>query len=383
MKIALVIDDTLDSTDGVQQIILEIGRYLTRVGHEVHYLTSTTKRTDVPRIHSLARNLRFRFNGNRVGIPLPAKRADLRDLLHGENFDLVHIAIPYSPLLAGRIVSLLPAGVPLVATFMILPLSLLSRFGGKLLGLWQRRQVRRFDRFMSLSAPASDFSRFMYGRPAIPTGSPVDIEKYATARERAREAAAAGDGPVRILFLGRLVERKGAGALLEATARLRALTDTPFTVEIAGRGPLLEEYEQRVRESGLADVVSFTGFVEEEHKADLLASADIIALPALGGESFGISVVEALAAGRGAVLAGDNDGYSSTAGPLQQCLIDPRDIDGFARRLAELINDPDQRNEMSAAQARRAAEFAPEVVGAKIERIYADAIAHRRTANSK
>src|SRR5690625_7860941 len=88
MKIALVIDDTLDSTDGVQQIILEIGRYLTRVGHEVHYLTSTTKRTDVPRIHSLARNLRFRFNGNRVGIPLPAKRADLRDLLHVENFDL-------------------------------------------------------------------------------------------------------------------------------------------------------------------------------------------------------------------------------------------------------------------------------------------------------
>src|SRR5690625_5790383 len=49
MKIALVIDDTLDSTDGVQQIVLEIGRYLTRVGHEVHYLTSTTERTDVPR----------------------------------------------------------------------------------------------------------------------------------------------------------------------------------------------------------------------------------------------------------------------------------------------------------------------------------------------
>src|SRR5699024_11720786 len=101
------------------------------------------------------------------------------------------------------------------------------------------------------------------------------------------------------------------------------------TGESAGCGAWLEEYEQRVRWRGLADVASFTGFVEEEHKADLLASADIIALPALGGESFGISVVEALAAGRGAVLAGDNDGYSSTAGPLQQCLIDPRDIDGF------------------------------------------------------
>lgn len=381
MKIALVIDDTLDSTDGVQQIVLEIGRYLTRAGHEVHYLTSTTHRTDIPRIHSLARNWRFRFNGNRVGIPLPAKRAHLRELLHREEFDLVHVAIPYSPLLAGRVVSLLPGSTPLVATFMILPLSLSSRVGGRLLGLWQRRQVRRFDRFMALSSPASDFSRSMYGRPAIPTGSPVDIEKFATARERARRAAATADAPVRILFLGRLVERKGAGALLEAVSQLPSLTSTPFTVEIAGRGPLLAEYERRVRENGLSDVVSFTGFAEEENKPDLLANADIIALPALGGESFGISVVEALAAGRGAVLAGDNDGYASTIGPVHQCLINPRDVDGFARRLAELIDDPDQRDAMSAAQAARASEFAPEVVGAKIERIYAEAVANRRTAN--
>lgn len=375
MKIALVIDDSLDSTDGVQQIVLEIGRYLTGQGHEVHYLTSTTARSDVPRIHSLGRNVRLPFNGNRVGVPLPASRRRIRDLVAREGFDLVHVAIPYSPMLAGRVIAALPPSTPLVATFMILPLSPLAKWGGKLLGLWQRAQIRRFDRLMALSAPASDFSAFMYGRPALPTGSPVDIERFATAREHALQVPR--QGPVRILFLGRLVERKGAGALLAAVAALSEFTSTPFEVEIAGRGPLLGTYEDLVREHGLQGEVSFTGFVDEEDKADLLARADIIALPALGGESFGISVVEALAAGTGAVLVGNNDGYASTAGPLHECLIDPRDTDAFARRLAELIDDPELRAAMSARQYARARDFAPETVGATIEGVYAEAVSHR------
>src|SRR5699024_396755 len=127
------------------------------------------------------------------------------------------------------------------------------------------------------------------------------------------------------LFLGRLVERKGAGALLEAVARLAGLTSRHFRVEIAGRGPLREEYKKFVHDRGLGELVHFSGFIEEKDKADLLARADIIALPALGGESFGVSVVEALAAGTGAVLAGDNPGYASTVGPLTECLVDPRD----------------------------------------------------------
>lgn len=404
MKIALVIDDTLDSTDGVQQVILEIGRELTVRGYEVHYLTSTTTRGDLGRVHSLARNLRFRFNGNRVGIPLPASRARLRELLAAERYDLVHVAIPYSPLLAGRIISLLPDSTTLVGTFMILPLGPISTWGGKLLGWWQRPQVPRFDHFMAVSEPASEFSRFMYGRPGIPTANPVRIAPFAGARARAlagraahtsrdntsrdntslespvpsADTSAAGPPPVRILFLGRLVERKGAGALLRAATHLREFTRAPFTIEIAGRGPLADEYAAFVGDHGLSDVVRMTGFIEEEAKADLLAGADIIALPALGGESFGISVVEAFAAGTGAVLAGDNLGYASTAGPLKDCLIDPRDPRAFARRLGELIDDPGARAEMSAAQSARAEEFDTPAVVSRIERVYASAASRRQ-----
>lgn len=379
MKIALVLDDTLDTPDGVQQVIIQIGRELTARGHEVHYLTSTTTRTDLPNVHSLAGNLRLRFNGNRIGIPLPARRRRIRRLLEEQSFDVVHVSAPYSPLLAGRIIAELPARTPLVATFMILPLGRVSKWGGKLLGLLQRRQARRFAAVMAVSEPAAQFCEFMYARPAAVTGNPVDVAPFFAARDRRGPRS----GPVRILFLGRLVERKGAGALLRATRILTDLTDTPFTVQIAGRGPLLETYRRYTADHGLSGLVTFSGFVEEQDKPDLLAGADIIALPATGGESFGISVVEALAAGTGAVLAGDNPGYASTLGPLTDCLIDPTDEMAFARRLRELVESPHLRELMSERQAARARRFDTPIVVDRIEEVYAETARLSTTRSSR
>lgn len=97
LTIGLVIDDSLDRPDGVQQHVLTLGRWLTGKGHTVHYLTSTTQRTDIPRIHSLAKNLPITFNGNRLGIPLPADRSAIRQLFTDVHFDVLHINMPYSP----------------------------------------------------------------------------------------------------------------------------------------------------------------------------------------------------------------------------------------------------------------------------------------------
>lgn len=381
MKIAIVLDDTLDSTDGVQQVLLEISRELVRRGNEVHFLTSTTERTDVPHVHSLAKNLRFRFNGNRVGIPLPGSKRAIRKVLAEEQYDVIHVSIPHSPLLAGRVVSSTPAHTPVVGTFMILPLGFLSKWGGKLLGVFQRLGMRRFHELMAVSAPAAEFSRFMYGRPGVVTGNPVNVAPFVDARESAL-ASPCKNQPVKVLFLGRLVERKGAGELLRALPLVRKLTQTEFSVEIAGRGPLLKEYQQFVRSENLEDVVSFSGFIPEEKKADLLAQADIIALPAYGGESFGISVVEALAASTGALIAGDNPGYASTLGELRECLIDPKDTQAFAHRLKKLIDSPNYRKELSRRQVEQARLFDTPRVVDKVEQVYTDALAAAKTTKS-
>jgi len=73
-KIAFVFDDSLDQPNGVQQYVLTVGRYLAEQGHSVHYIVGETKRTDLPNLHSMGRNIKVRFNQNRMSIPLPVSR---------------------------------------------------------------------------------------------------------------------------------------------------------------------------------------------------------------------------------------------------------------------------------------------------------------------
>lgn len=79
MKIGFVLDDGLDSPDGVQQYILTLGTWLEKQGHEVHFLVGQTERTDISNVHVLARNIGVRFNHNRLTIPLPANHGRIKN----------------------------------------------------------------------------------------------------------------------------------------------------------------------------------------------------------------------------------------------------------------------------------------------------------------
>ena len=370
LTVGLVIDDSLDRPDGVQQHVLTLGEWLSAQGHTVHYLTSTTVRTDRPRMHSLAKNLRLRFNGNRLGVPLPAPAAGITTLLDDVDFDVLHVNMPYSPLLAGRVVSRARAGTTVVGTFHILPWTWLTRWGARGLGLVQRRQLRRFSRVIAVSTPAAAFAAEALRVEPVVIGNPVDVTRFTRARdaELARWEPSDAD-PVRVVFLGRLVERKGAGELLRAVARARSLTQVPVEVVVGGTGPLREELETYVASAGL-EGVSFIGFVDEDDKAALLAGADVVALPSTGGESFGISVVEALAASRGVVLAGDNPGYRTVMEGLEDQLVDATDTETFAALLARYVDDAAVRTAESARQVEHAGRFDVDVIGAQVVEVY-------------
>lgn len=374
LRVGLVIDDSLDRPDGVQQHVLTLGAWLSGQGHEVHYLSSTTVRTDLANMHSLARNLRLKFNGNRLGIPLPAPARGITALLGSVDFDVLHINMPYSPLLAGRVITRARPGTRVVGTFHILPWTRLTRWGTRLLGLVQRRQLRRFTTVIAVSAPAAVFAAEALHVSPVVIGNPVDVARFAQAREaelaRVAEPAGTDQHPVRIVFLGRLVERKGAGELLRAVAALRALTPAPVQVVLGGTGPLRDELEAYVAAQGLGDCVEFIGYVAEEDKAALLAGADVVALPSTGGESFGISVVEALAASRGVVLAGDNPGYRTVMEGLEDQLVDATDTPAFAIALKRYVDDAAARTEASARQVIHAGRFDVNVIGAQVLEVY-------------
>jgi phosphatidyl-myo-inositol alpha-mannosyltransferase len=375
LKIGLVLDDSLDVPDGVQQYILTIGGWLTRQGHDVHYLVGQTTRQDIANLHSLGKNVKVRFNKNRMTMPLPTSRKKLAALLAAEQFDVLHVQMPYSPFLAGRLIAAAPATTAVVGTFHIAPHSRAVTVANHVLYALTRRTLKRFDAIMSVSPVAQQFAQQTFGIQSSVIPNTVDLEPFTDAQPLGQYKDIAT-----VMFLGRLVERKGCLHLLHAIAYLQKfqLTLLPFRVVICGKGPLEHQLKAFVRDNDLDDIVEFAGFIEEADKPAYLASADIAVYPSTGGESFGIVLLEAMAAGRGALLAGDNPGYRSVMQPFADSLVNPTHTADFAQKIADLLNNPQERQVLRKKQRIVVSQYDVPVVGARIIAQYRAALHKRR-----
>lgn len=375
MKIGLVFDDSLDKTDGVAQYVLITGQWLTAQGHDVYYLVGQTTRTDIPNLYSLSRNVKVRFNQNRMSMPLPAPKKAIRELLRREQFDVLHIQMPYSPAMAGRILSAVDDTTAVVGTFHVAPHSPLVHAGNWLLGHMVARQLKRFDAIMSVSAVARDFAKQTFRIPStvVPLGLPLDAFYTAKPFDEYKNVRT-------ILFMGRLVERKGCQYLLDAVARLKDARMLPDNVRvvICGAGPLQAQLQKFVRTHNLEDIVIFEGFISEADKPRYLASGDIVVYPSTGGESFGIVLLEAMAAARGAVLAGNNPGYAGVMGSHTSSLFDPLQPAPLAEKLHHLLVEPAARKEARKWQRDYVRAFDIETVGPQIFEVYTQALHKRR-----
>jgi len=359
MKIGLVLDDTLDVPDGVQQYVLTLGRWLSNQGHDVHYLVGQTSRTDLSNIHSLSRNVAVRFNGNRMRMPLPTNRRKLRQFLKEQHFDVLHIQMPYSPFMAARLIRVAPASVKIIGTFHIVAHGKIVAFANRLLGLWLRSSLNRFNTCLAVSPAAADFCRQMYGRECRVLPNVVDIARF--------QVASMPTAKPQIVFLGRLVPRKGCATLLKALSLLP--NDVPeHDVIIGGSGPLETELKQTVDQLKLSNV-RFIGFVDEVTKPALLANAAISVFPSQGGESFGIVLVEAMAAGHSVVLAGDNAGYRSVMTPYEQLLFDPFDAPALAQLIERQLRST-ERIKLAHKLGEHAAQFDVRLIGPRIVACY-------------
>jgi phosphatidylinositol alpha-mannosyltransferase len=374
LKIGLVLDDTLDKVDGVQQYVLGVGEWLRQQGHDVHYLVGETKRRDVANIHSLSRNLKVRFNGNRMTMPLPASRAKLRRLLEEQQFDVLHVQLPHSPFMAHRLVLEADGRTAVIGTFHIIGHDGLVTTATKALGTWTRQSLRRFDEILAVTDAAGSFARRTF---RVKTITIPNIFNYPVFHE-APPLAKYQDEVLTILFLGRLVPRKGCQLLLEAVARLSHDASLPnFRVVICGKGPLAAKLQRYAAQQQLESLVEFVGFVSETEKPRYYASADITVFPSSGGESFGIVLLEGLASGHAAVLAGDNPGYRSVMAPRPELLFNPHDADELADKLTAYLTDGRHRETARIWGERYAAEFDIAVVGPHIVEVYRQALRKR------
>lgn len=373
LVIGLVLDDSLDSTDGVQQYVVTLGRWLSSKGHDVHYITSETKRTDLPQLHVLSKRLKTRFNGNSGGSPLPARPKAVTKLLKDIDFDILHVQVPYSPFMAGQLISKASSNTAVIGTFHIFPESKIVTIATRGLGLWVHRQLRRFDSMLSVSTAAQTFSKLTYRIDSTVIPNMIDVSRFLVPAQNNTKT-------VEVVFLGRLVERKGALQLLQAAHYIKQqnLVQVQYHITIGGKGMLREKLEAYVTEHDLQDIVHFSGFIAEEDKANFLAKGDIAIFPSTGGESFGISLLEGLAATPGPVLAGNNAGYRTVMGPFTDQLFNPNNIPDFASLLAKYINSKQARASIHKKQLAYVTQFDTEVVSQKILATYRDALQRRK-----
>jgi len=295
--------------------------------------------------------------------------------------DVLHIQAPYSPFMSGRLMREASPHTAIVCTFHILPYGRAARYGSRLLGWWTRSTSRRFDACLAVSEPAATFAQDYYGLSCKVIPNAFDYRHFY--RKSISDSVAQNlRDPVRVVFLGRLVPRKGCKELLEAITYLidHHLYDRTFSVTIGGKGPYRSELERYVADHGETASVRFVGFLADKDKADFLSQADIAVFPSVGGESFGISLLEALAAARGVVLAGDNPGYRSVMRGFESQLFDPRNTQQFAQTLAHFMREHSTRRTIAAAQKAYVAQYDINRVGQEIEMVYKKAVEKRKTA---
>lgn len=370
LNVAFCYDDSLDGQDGVAQYVKTVGGWLSSQGHSVLYLVGETRlRTwrGAP-IYSLAKNRVVSFNGNQVGTPWPASKKNIKSVLAKHQIDVLHVQMPYSPFFAGRVINLVGPKTAVVGTFHILPANVLVRWGSRLLRLFYIRTLKRFSRIVSVSQPAARFANVAFGVKSDVCPNAVQLEKFKSSGGRQKK--------YHIVFLGRLVIRKGAEQLLRAFIILR--TRLPeASLSIAGEGPERSKLEAIVNKNGLGPSVNFLGFVDEKAKPGILAEASVACFPSLRGESFGIVLIEAMAAGAGVVMGGNNPGYASVLGPNSQVLADPFDSSAFATRLETFLTDENLAQRLHREQQKQVKQYDVAIVGNRLLRIYMEAIASR------
>jgi phosphatidylinositol alpha-mannosyltransferase len=361
LKVGFVLDDTLDTTDGVQQYVITVGSWLNRHGCDVHYLVGESKRQDIKNVHSMAKNIKVRFNKNRLSVPLPTNKKEIADKLKKLNLDVIHVQMPYSPLFAGRVINAAQPKTKIIGTFHIVPANWLHSAGSRSLEILNRHTIRQFDEIISVSQAAANFARTVFGIETIiiPNAVNLKIMKHKPVFNK----------ELTIVFLGRLVERKGCNYLLKSLSKLQEQYRGKYKTIIAGDGPLRDKLESYAKDHGIKKI-KFLGYIKEEEKAKLLAGADIAVFPSTGGESFGIVLIEAMAAGTRVVLGGDNAGYRGVLSEHPDLLINPKDTIGFANRLQYFLEHKQVREAAAQWCKNNIGQYDVEKVGKKILAVY-------------
>lgn len=350
MRIGLVCPYSWDVPGGVQYHVRDLTGWLRARGHEVQVLAPADDESALPDyLTSCGRAVPVRYNGSVARLtfgPVTAGRVS-RWLSEGE-FDVVHLHEPMTP--SASVLALWAATGPIVATFHTSNLRSRAMLAAYPL---LRPSLEKITGRIAVSQDARRTVRRHIGGDAVVIPNGVDVARFADALPRG-EWRGRPDAPT-VGFLGRIAEpRKGFAVLAQAfDAVLAAVPGARLLV--AGPGDPAEVADELT--DRVAAATEFLGAVDDADKAAFLASVDLYAAPNTHGESFGIVLVEAMAAGT-PVVASDLPAFVSVLGDQPGGRVFPTgDAAALARAILDLVRSPGDLAGLGERAAQRAADF--------------------------
>jgi phosphatidylinositol alpha-mannosyltransferase len=338
MKIGVVCPYSLGTPGGVQNHVRDLAEALLARGHQVSVLAPVDDNEAPPYVVSAGHAVGVPYNGSVARVTFgPRTAARVRSWLADGAFDVVHVHEPMTP--SASIIALWAGDGPFVATFHTWQVR--SRAMSAAAGLL-RPALEKLDARIAVSENARSMMVQHIGGEAVVIPNGLYTNRFAG---RIRPEWQGSDGT--ISFLGRMDEpRKGLGVLLSAVPQL--LAERPgLKVLVAGTGQA--DDARRSLPSSCRDNVLFLGAIDDAARADMLAGSDVYVAPHLGGESFGIVLLEAMAAGA-PVLASDLAAFRQVldGGRLGE-LFEPGNAAALADQALRLLGSIDERDKLRAA----------------------------------
>jgi phosphatidylinositol alpha-mannosyltransferase len=361
LKIGIVTTTYHPYPGGVPEHVYHTCIELGRLGHDVRVVTTHFRSGRAPneeQVIRIGRSVPIPANGSICPVAVDVRmRGKVRRALLAERFDILHV---HEPLMPGLCLAVLAeAEVPVVGTFHA---NNERALGYRLFRSFLDNYLDKLDARIAVSAAAArTISRHFGGEyTIIPNG--VDIERFSIT------APARDEETFTILFVGRLEPRKGAKFLLRAMPRI--LREVPRArLVVVGSGPMSGYYRSHLP-NNVADRVVFAGRVSGEALTRYYAEADVFCSPATGGESFGIVLIEAMAAGA-AVVASDIAGYRDVVKDgVTGLLVRRGDPDSIAEGLIRLARDGELRQRLTESAGSEVRQYSWDRVTGRILDVY-------------
>ncbi|GAA4927596.1 glycosyltransferase family 4 protein [Actinoplanes utahensis] len=365
MRIGIVSPYSFDVPGGVQNHIMDLAEALLGLGHEVSVLAPADDDAELPAyVVPAGRAVPLPYNGSVARIAFgPVSTARVRRWLRRGEFDVLHVHEPLSPSLS--FLAVLSARGPVVATFH----TAMTR-SRALSGLQNFLQpvMEKITARIAVSELARKVQVEHLGGGAVEIPNGVAVRKFASAPPL---PGWPGEGGA-LGFLGRFTESRKGFPLLRTAFVSLAEQRPGLRLLVAGPGDRDELYDDIPKE--LHDRVEFLGLVSEPDKARMLRSVDVYVAPNTGGESFGMILTEAMAAGA-AIAASDLDAFRRVLdGGRAGALFPNGDADALARLLGELMDDPARRADLSSCARTVVGAFDWPSVANRVLEVYATAI---------